>query len=166
MKEYIDILSRSQLFMSMSRKETEAALERLSARVRKYRRGSRIVRRGDKISSLCVILSGNAVISRDDFWGNSSVISDLKPPMCFGLSYALATDRTADVDVTSETDVSVMYFDTDNLLDAAPNVMIRNLIVVIADKNVMLSSKIDHISQRRLRDKVLSYLSSQRDKTG
>ena len=37
----------------------------------------------------------------------------------------------------------------------------HNLIAVLADKNVMLTDKMAHLSQRSVREKLLSYLSEQ-----
>ena len=39
--------------------------------------------------------------------------------------------------------------------------LIRNLLSVIASKNKMLTQKLEHISQRTTREKLLSYLSEQ-----
>ena len=44
--------------------------------------------------------------------------------------------------------------------------LIQNLITVLADKNVYLTDKIEYLSRRRLRDKVLSYLSDMAKKQG
>ncbi|MBQ7574099.1 MAG: Crp/Fnr family transcriptional regulator [Clostridia bacterium] len=163
MSEYINILSKSQLFKNMTVAEVETALECGMSSVKKYPKGVRIISQGDKLNVLCMILSGSAVISRDDFWGNSTVISKLTPPMCFGLSYALSAEGISGVDVTAQEDVTIMYFDTGKMLSFSNSDInsriIQNLIAVIASKNAELSEKIEHISQRKLRDKILSYLS-------
>ena len=110
-------------------------------------------------------LDGSTVISKDDFWGNSSIISKLSPPQCFGISYALSSDGISGVNVIAESDVTVMFFEADNLLHitgagcSVRSRIITNLVTIIANKNIQLSSKIEYISQRKLRDKVLTYLS-------
>ena len=44
--------------------------------------------------------------------------------------------------------------------------MIQNLLKVIAGRNLTLTTKIDHMSKKTIREKVLSYLSYQAEKQG
>ena len=46
------------------------------------------------------------------------------------------------------------------------NRMITNLVSAMAQKNILLTEKIEHMSQRTTRKKLLSYLSAQAQKTG
>ena len=165
MKEYINILSEAQLFSQMTEKEILIAVDCIGAKIKRYKNGEQILRVGDTIRSLGMIAEGNAVISRDDFWGNSSVIAKLAPPQFFGVSYALSSSGESEVNVIAEKDTKVIYFDVNKILNpssseyAVHNKIVKNLVTILSNKNIQLSNKIDHISQRKLRDKILSYLS-------
>ena len=44
--------------------------------------------------------------------------------------------------------------------------LIRNLLTIMARKNLMLTRKIDHMSQRTIREKVMAYLSCEAERWG
>ncbi len=165
MEKYLDILRQSQLFSKMTDKEILIAANCIGAKIKTYKNNENILLIGDKITSLGMIIEGGAIISRDDFWGNTSIMSKLSPPQLFGISYALSTSGLSEVNVVAEKDTKVMYFTIDRIFNSScaeveiNNKMIKNLVKVLADKNIQFSSKIEHISKRKMRDKILSYLS-------
>ena len=173
MEKYIRVLSQSQLFSQMTDAEIKKALEFTGAKTRSYKNKETILFVGDKIKSLGIIVEGGAVISREDFWGNSSVMAKLAPSQLFGMSYALSSNGLSEVNVIAEKPTKVMYFNIERLFGATEadsaiqSKIIKNLVIELANKNIQFSSKIEHISQRKLRDKILSYLSeiSQRTKS-
>ena len=66
----------------------------------------------------------------------------------------------------------VLFLDVHRILTMCPSschfhgMLIRNLLSVIASKNKMLTQKLEYMSQRTTREKLLSYLSEQSLKAG
>ena len=66
----------------------------------------------------------------------------------------------------------VLFMDVNRVLTVCPSacrfhgLLIRNLLNVMASKNKMLTQKLQHMSQRTTREKLLSYLSEQSLKAG
>lgn len=71
-----------------------------------------------------------------------------------------------------KTDVKVLFLDIQKVLTVCSNgcefhsKIIRNLLSSIAERTLEMTRKVEHMSQRSLRDKVLSYLSSEAVRAG
>ena len=69
------------------------------------------------------------------------------------------------VSVVAVTDSQVFQVDIQRVLEVCPascpfhQQLIRNLVTILAGKNVMLGEKLRHLSKRTTREKLLSYLS-------
>lgn len=76
------------------------------------------------------------------------------------------------VSVAAEEDVRAAFLDFQRMLAACPSScprhsrLLRNLLAVLAEKNLSLNEKLTHMGQRTTRDKLLSYLSAQARRQG
>ncbi len=74
--------------------------------------------------------------------------------------------------VVAEADCQVLLLNINRILSACSNTcshhaqLIRNLVNVIAGKSLRMHDKINHISKRSTKEKLLSYLSSEADRCG
>lgn len=77
-----------------------------------------------------------------------------------------------EVGVVAKTDVKVLFLDIQKVLTVCSNgcefhsKIIRNLLSSIAERTLEMTRKVEHMSQKSLRDKVLSYLSSEAVRAG
>ncbi|MEG2539659.1 MAG: helix-turn-helix domain-containing protein, partial [Clostridium sp.] len=75
------------------------------------------------------------------------------------------------VSVIAESDATIMMIDYHRALFSCSNScsfhnnIIENMVYIIANKNLQLTRKIEHISKRTIRDKIISYLSTQKSIT-
>jgi CRP-like cAMP-binding protein len=71
------------------------------------------------------------------------------------------------VTVVAAADTEVMFLDFQRIITTCSSacvfhtLLIRNMIGVFVRKNIMLTSKMEHITKRTTREKLLSYLSGQ-----
>ena len=72
-------LSNTQLFRGLKETEITALLDCLNAVKRSYKRGEVILSEGSITENIGVVLSGMAMISCSDIWGNSSVLGNVAP---------------------------------------------------------------------------------------
>ena len=165
MKNYIKTLAGAKLFYGIGEGELEAALRCLSPLKRDYGKGEYIFRSGEHLSSMGLVLCGGVHILKEDYWGNRAILAELGPGQLFGESYACAGQPELTVSAVSARDCSVLFLDVKRILSLCPSAcafhgrLIQNLVSILAEKNIYLTDKIEHMSQRRLRDKILSYLS-------
>ena len=122
---------------------------------------------GDIVSSIGVMLKGNALIENDDIWGNRSVLDYVKEGQIFAETYACALDEKLMVNVIAMSDCEVLFLDVRKILKVCPNAcefhqnLVQNLLAISAQKNLNLSRRIFHTSSKTIRGRLLSYLSYQ-----
>lgn len=174
MKKYIPILKNTQLFSGVGENEILCMLECLGARVATYKKGEYLVRQGEFLDNITVLLDGACHIQRDDYWGNRSIINIIGVGDMFGEAYAARGSGAALNDVVAAEDCAVMFLDIKKMLNSCTSAcrhhssVIQNLFFAISEKNRQLVQKLGHISKRTTREKLLSYLSDEakRQKSG
>lgn len=172
MKKYLKLLELTKLFHGITESEIESMLKCLSATSRCYQKGDYVFRRGEHITTVALLLEGCIHICKEDFWGNLSILSEISEGEIFGEVYAcLDNDEILNNAVAVKQSV-VLFLDVHRILTMCPSschfhgMLIRNLLSVIASKNKMLTQKLEYMSQRTTREKLLSYLSEQSLKAG
>lgn len=165
-------LQKTQLFQGMNREEIGGILDCLGAVRRNYPKGTFLRHRGEELHSVGIVLAGRVHLLEEDFWGNRTILGDASPGQLFGESYACLPGETLSVDVWAAEDTAVLYLKMDRILRPCSNAcafhtrLMENLLAVLAKKNRMLTRKMEHLSRRTIREKVLSYLSDQSQAAG
>ncbi|MFV0315121.1 MAG: Crp/Fnr family transcriptional regulator, partial [Anaerotignum sp.] len=161
------ILKKSPLFSGIDADQLQSLLTCLSAIEKKYDKNEMILKQGDPIDSMGLVMSGHIHVVKDDFWGNRTILSDVAPSQMFAESFSCSENQDLSVSVIAVEPTSVLFLDIKRLLNTCPSSctfhtrLIQNLLSILAEKNLMLTGKIDHITKRTIREKVLSYLSAQ-----
>ena len=62
----------------------------MSARQARFRRGQFLLRAGARASSAGIILSGEAEVLQEDFWGNRNLLAAVGPGELFAEAFACA----------------------------------------------------------------------------
>lgn len=161
--KYINVLSKSKIFKDIEEDNISSLLTCLDAKTKAYTKNEFILREGDLIDSICFILKGTVVISKDDFWGNQSILSKLSVSDHFAESFA-ASKLKSTVDATATSDCEIMFIPIESITKICYNAcgyhikLMNNLMELIASKNIYLTSKISHMAKRTTKDKIMSYL--------
>lgn len=161
----------ARLFSGLDEKDVLALISSLPADMQEYGRGEYIFSEGDRPESFAFLLSGLVHIQKDDYWGNRNILSAIHPGEIFGESYALSQAPMLVSAVAAEPS-SVLLLSVDRLLSpsqsglALRNAVIRNLFSELSGKNMQLALKLSHISERSIREKLMSYLSSEAKRAG
>lgn len=172
MKQYLRVLADTGLFQGISEDETESVLSCLSAVKKSFQKGEYIFRMGEVISSVAILLEGRIHIQKEDYWGNLSILNDILEGELFGEVYACLGEEKMLYNAVAVKDSAVLFIDVHKIITVCPSScsfherLIRNLLTVIAGKSKMLTQKLEHMSQRTTRKKLLSYLSEQSMKEG
>ena len=142
----------------------------LGAERRQYAKGQMICRTGDIVSSLGIVLSGSVLVENDDLWGNSTVLDRIGPGQIFAETYACTPGEPLMVNVVVPESAEVLFLQVGRILEMCPNAcgyhnrLIRNLLTLVSRKNFQLNRKLEHMSKRTTREKLLSYLSMESKK--
>lgn len=172
MKKYFDILYRCPLFCDIDEKSLSGLLACLNAKKLSFGKKETLISEGDEAKYIGIVLSGSLQISRVDCYGNRSILGLLEPSELFGEAFACAETENIPITVTAEEDSEVMLIDRDRILHTCRNScsfhqqMIFNLMRDLARKTIVFHEKIDIISKRSTREKLLTYLNIQAKKNG
>lgn len=150
------------LFAGLSPEETHGLLQE-SARRRTYKKGARILSAGDTVKAFGLVLSGSVRIESVDVWGGRSILDGVEKGGIFAETYAWLGEPLL-VDVTAAEEAEILFIDAARLSDrgqAACTALLRNLLVLSARKNLVLSRRILYTAAKTIRGRLLSYLSAQ-----
>lgn len=172
MKDPMEIIKNTKLFAEMKDEDISSVLSCLCTVEKKLLRGQHLYRAGEKIANAALVLEGAIHIYREDYWGNSSIIAEAGEGELLGEVYSYFSDEPAGINAVAVRDSVVILMDIRRMLLTCGTAcsyhtkLIQNFVRVIADKNRELTQKIEHLSQRSIRGKLMSYLSEQSLKAG
>ena len=167
MKNYINILKKTKIFAGVQESEICSMLSCLSARKREYKKGEYVIRQGESLEAIAVLVEGNLHIQNDDFWGNRSIINVIGVGEMFGEAYVSHDSGSVLNDVVATCDSTVVFFDAGRIMTTCSSAcpfhskVVENLFFAISEKNRRLVQKLGFVSQRSTRQKLMSYLSQQ-----
>ena len=167
----IKILTQTALLRGLKEKETEDIIFYLNPVVRKYKKGNIILRAGGKVTEAGIILKGRAQIIKEDIRGNRAIIAELEESSLFAEALACAGAEQIPVSVIAESDAEVMFINFNKLMTAGSRTdigvkLIKNMMALIARKNIFLNNKLEHVSKRTTREKLMSYFNELALKSG
>lgn len=125
-----------------------------------------------KDGHLGVLMSGSAYMMRTDANGNETVLEMYREGDIFGEVIAFSNVRGDSVKVVSDSDCVVMFLAYSQITKRCPNAcehhsrLVANLFRMIAKKTYLLSQRIEILSQRTTRDKLLYYFEILRKESG
>ena len=159
------LLKESPLFADISEENIQKLYKCIRARERKIERDSFVIRAGDDVRLVYMILSGNMHIIDEDFWGNRTIVESMRENTFFGEAYFLASTNKYLVSVVAAQDSTILEMNPEKLFKICTNScscheqIIENTLHILSEKIVRLTEKLGHIVQRTTKEKILSYLS-------
>lgn len=166
MKTSYQILQNCRLFSEIKESDFKALLECLSARQRQYKKNSFIFRAGDAMDFVGIVLAGAVHIVREDFWGKRAIVARIEEGAVFGEAFACAGVKLP-VSIIAAEESDVLLISSKRITGTCSSacvfhtMLIKNLTLLLAGKNIALIQKLEHITQASTREKLLSYLSEE-----
>ena len=167
MEKYFDLLIQNPLFSGISVDNLHSLMHCLAARVEAYPKGTPIFLEGDPAGFIGFVLEGSVQIVRDDFYGNRSLLMVAEQGEIFAESYACANVKTMPLSGLAMQDCTVMWLECRRMLTVCTNacgfhnMLVRNLLQEVAQKNLLLSRKVQFMSQKTTKEKLIAYLLDQ-----
>ena len=158
------VLAKSHLFEGVSADESAALLDRLGANVRAHADGSLLVRLGDTVTRMGVVVEGAVEIGFYDEAGDLATVNRLEPGDMIAEAIAYAEEPSV-VQATAVGDCRVLWMESARLLSSAvlaenpaASLVVANLVRIVSRKNVFLNQKAQILTQRYVRDRVKLFL--------
>lgn len=165
-------LSKIPIFQGIEEPEIASLLQCLQATERTYQKGETILSEGSITENMGIVLSGMALISCGDIWGNTSVLGHVTPGAVFAEVYACIPGEPLLITVSAAEDTTVLFMNVGRILSTCTNAcpfhtrLARNLLTACAHKSLQLSQRILHTSSKSIRGRLMSYFSQCAKQTG
>ncbi|MGM9638831.1 MAG: Crp/Fnr family transcriptional regulator [Butyricicoccaceae bacterium] len=172
MQRYLPVLRKTKLFAGIGDGEIASMLPCLDARLRTYQKGEYVLRQGRHPREITVLADGSLHIQKDDYWGNRSILGQVAVGEMFGEAYTAPESGPLPHDVVAVENSTVLFFDAKRVFTVCPSacpfhtLVVQNLFFAISEKNRKLVQKLEHMSRRSTREKLLSYLSEEARRCG
>lgn len=170
LEKYYNQIKNSPVFYGMNDDELKGLLECFNARIRRFEKEEMIIRQGDLITNIYLILGGEVNIEKDSYWGRRIIISRLGKNDNLALSFVGSQNVESSVDAITTKDTLVLVLSYEKCTSMCQNactrhkVLINNLFQILSKENIELLQKIENVSQKTIRDKLLTYLSNEAQK--
>lgn len=167
MEKYFNQIKNSPLFFGMNEDELRGILECFNARLKSYESGEMIIRQSDVITNLYLVLEGEVNIEKDTYWGRRIIISKLGVNDNIAMSFVACKAVESTIDAVAAQDTKLLVLNYEKCTSMCQNactrhkVLINNMFEILAKENLELLQKIENVSQKSIRDKLLTYLSNE-----
>ena len=164
MEQYFEILEKCPLFKGVQRDDISGILKCLEVKIKEYRKGETVFLQGDTVCFFGVVLEGSIQIIRNDYYGNRSIVTTAMPSQLFAETFAFAKASAVPLSAWACGDSTVMFINPEKIICQCSKAcsfhsrIISNLIKVMASKNLEINKKLEIVSKRTTRDKLMTYL--------
>lgn len=165
-------LADTMLFCGLQVEEIRSMLSCMGAYEKSFAKDEILCHAGEPSAYMGLVLSGSVNIVVNYYWGGNNIFGHIGPGEIFGETYAVIPGKELLVDVTAAEPACVLFLRGSRLTETCPHSCvyhvrtIRNLIQILARKNLHLSTRMMHTASRSIRNRLLSYLSEQAAENG
>ena len=157
-------LQELPLFEGLKADEVDQFIQATGAKVKRYGKEMRILKAYEANSRIGIIAEGEALVIAEDRFGNESVGHRLGRGALFGSTTAILPEYANPTAIEAVSDVLVLWVPYTALIVAGPRlgrihgIVMRNLLVAFCRKNVLMMQKLEVLSQKTLRERIILYL--------
>ena len=167
-KNIYDVIKLSPLFNNISYDEFLKIEKCFSLKTIQYNKNDTVIMTGDEITSFGLVLSGSIKIQKEDFEGNTNLITNINVCETFGEVLSCAGIKQWPVTVTASEKSEILFIDFKKHITSCSsacsfhNQLIDNMLRLIATKNLFLNQKNEILSKRTTREKLMCFFEFQR----
>lgn len=168
MKNTFETVKNNPLFQGIAFSDFEAMLSCLSAKTASYEKNEIILLAGDPVNFVGLILSGSVKIVKEDPDGRIAILTVLSVSQVFGEVFACAGIDHSPITIQAAEKAEILFINYRKIIKSCSAAcpfhakLIENMLKLVAVNNLLLNQKIEILSQKTTRKKLLSYFDSQR----
>jgi len=172
LKNYLRVIIPAELFRDIEAADLETMLGCLGAEIKDVEKDGIVLLAGDRPTHVGMVLEGQLHVIRDDFDGNRTLIAAVAPGELFAEAFCCAGVTESPVSVVAAAPSRIMLMSFSRILHTCPSScahhakLIENMLWIIANKTLMLHNRMEIVSMKSVRMKVLRFLESFAQKQG
>ena len=165
-------LQELPFFHGLQPREVETFIKSTNAVVKRYSKGTRVLKAYEPNAQIGILVEGEALVLAEDRFGNESVSHELMRGSLFGSTSAILPQFLNHTSIESVTDVLVLWVPYHALIVAGPKlgkmhgIVMKNLLEAFCIKSVYMMQKIELLSQKTLRERLILYLLQREKRQG
>ncbi len=164
-KGIMKCLENSKLFKGLDGKELEKVCDLLAITEKEYSKNDIIINQGEPVHKIGILKKGSAVSVKYHYDGNAQLLRIYHQGEVFLLEAVNTSLSTSPAALISQTDSEVVFIpysemmDSDSVGDKAKKQILSNAGEILSNELIRLAYKIDVLSKRTLRERIMTYLS-------
>ena len=157
----------SPLFDGVNPEDRKTMLGCIGYHIGTFKKGDIVAFEEENIKHIGIIISGAVDMVKEDLWGNKTMLVRMRKDELFGETFACGSDNLSVVTFLVSENAKILFMPFDRVMHSCTMAcqfhhrLIENMVKIIADKNRDLMRKVDVVSKRTIREKLLAYLSIQ-----
>ena len=157
----------SALFEGICYEDRRAMLGCIGYHICTFRKGDIINFEEEKIKHVGIVVEGSVDMIKEDIWGNKTMLVRSRKDDVFAETFACGSDNLSMVTFQVSEDATILFLPFNRVMHNCTmacqfhHQLIENMVHVIANKNRDLMRKVEVVSKRTTREKLLSFLSIQ-----
>ena len=164
---YLPALLKCELFNNIGKDELKPLLTCLKPLVQTYPKNTIVVRNGESLDSLGIVLEGEASVFKESISGNRILLKNIGIGEMFGEIAVFARQNEWPALVQAITPLTVCFFSKNKIIDQCTNAckwhnyLVRNMLGVVSERAMMLNKKMEYISIKTMRSKLSTFIYEQ-----
>ena len=163
---------RSALFEGIHPSDMDGMFGCIGYHIRSFEKGEIIAFEEENINHVGVVLEGAVDMIKEDIWGNRTMLVRTYPQDVFGETFACGEESASLVTFAAVQDSRILFLPFNRVMHTCSHAcqfhqtLVENMVRLIARKNRELMRKVEVVSKKSLREKILAYLSIQSQTQG
>lgn len=161
---YIKSLKNHPLFFRIEQNHIQTLLHCFHFQQKNYKKDEYIILEGDSIQFVGVILNGTILMEKNDLYGNKYFFTELRERELFAEPFMGTSIQKSTVNYKAMTNCSILIFPYKSVWKTCSencsfhSIFIENLMNLLALKTRILLAKIEILSKKSIRDRILTFL--------
>lgn len=158
---------KSPLFDGISSEDRKTMLGCIGYHIGTFQKGDIVAFEEENIKHIGIVMAGSVDMVKEDLWGNKTMLVRMRKDELFGETFACGQDNLSMVTFVVSEDAKILFIPFNRVMHSCTMAcqfhhrLIENMVHIIANKNRDLMRKVEVVSKRTIREKLLAYLSIQ-----
>ena len=170
MDKLIKTLKKSRLFSDIQEEKMAQFVMSLDGHLKKLVKGEYWTNESMKVEELAIVMKGEFAVFRVFTNGRENLMHKLKAVSVAGLDIVCTANQRSPYDIRAVEDTLVFQFPWSTL--AVPGkvdedirqIIMHNILRILSHENIRKTYKIEILMQKKLRDRIMTYLLIQKEK--
>lgn len=163
MQEIYETLQKNMLFQDIHMDEYETMIKCFHGTLKSYQKNETILFYHDSIDFIGIVIKGKALVYKEDIDGNQHLLTEIEPSNMFAEVFVCANVTTSPVHVIASEYTKILQLSFAHMMNPHTysypfhKQLMMNMMKLLAHKNLILNQKIEILSKRTIRERLIVY---------